>query len=235
MYRIVNRAPNGFLLAVAPFLFLFSHAALAQVGDDWLCRNSMPDDGIKACTRQIESGKLQGRALAVAYMVRGVMYRDLSGFEQFDAPKEKLEEYNRHEKSDYDTAIKIDPTYEPIFYNRGLYYYENEEYDLALADFSESIRLGPKERNMRRQSDFSNRDAEQQTGDSFCGRGRTYFKKSDFDHAIADYTKCLEFDPKKAQAMFDRALAYKAKGDTAHADADFDRAIKLDPKLKRPD
>lgn len=232
MNRTISRGPNGFLLGGLFLFFLFPRVALAQVDDKWLCNNSMPKEGIEACTRRIESGRLHGRELAIAYMTRGVNYEQYIFFEQFDAPKDTLDEYKKRQKADYDTAIKIDPTYELTFYNRGLYFYDSEEYDLALADFSEAIRLRPPAKI--KGVDYSKFNADQQKGEAFRQRGRTYFKKGDLDRAIADYTKCLEYEPEKAEAVFDRAIAYKAKGDTAHADADFDQAIRLDPKLERP-
>jgi len=43
-------------------------------------------------------------------------------------------------------------------------------------------------------------------------RGLAYFYKSLYDRAVADFNKCLELDPKLADAYFSKALAPEAAG-----------------------
>ena len=53
--------------------------------------------------------------------------------------------------------------------------------------------------------------------------------QSDPDHAIQDYSKAIELDPKLAVAFNDRGIAYLAKKENDRAKADFDQSIQLDP------
>jgi len=83
------------------------------------------------------------------------------------------------------------------------------EYERAIADFSEAIRLDPKNAN------------------AYRVRGFTYFFKCDYDSAIADYTEAIRLDPTNAAAYYWRARAYLAKGQPAAAERDFAQAKRL--------
>jgi tetratricopeptide (TPR) repeat protein len=48
-------------------------------------------------------------------------------------------------------------------------------------------------------------------------RGLAYFYQSLYDKAIGDFNKCLELDPKLADAYFNKALALEAAGRQAEA------------------
>ena len=60
--------------------------------------------------------------------------------------------------------------------------------------------------------------------------GGAYFKKGQYDQAIADYTKAIELDPKYAEAYKSRGFVYTSKGQHDQAIADCSKAIELDPK-----
>jgi membrane associated rhomboid family serine protease/Tfp pilus assembly protein PilF len=61
-------------------------------------------------------------------------------------------------------------------------------------------------------------------------RGNAYYRKGDFDTALADYNAAIQLDPKYTFAYADRGDAWLAKGDNDRAIADFSEAIRLDPK-----
>jgi tetratricopeptide (TPR) repeat protein len=65
---------------------------------------------------------------------------------------------------------------------------------------------------------------------AYKGRGDAYFKKHDYDRAIADYGDAIRLLPKYAAASNNRGLAYYNMRDYDLAIADFDEAIRLDPK-----
>ena len=96
--------------------------------------------------------------------------------------------------------------------NRGLVWEEKEEYDKAIADFDEAIRLDPK-------------DAE-----AYNDRGEAWYAKDDLDKAIADYDEAIRLDPDFAEAYRNRGLLLRRDGEYDKAIADFNEAIRLDPK-----
>jgi tetratricopeptide (TPR) repeat protein len=77
--------------------------------------------------------------------------------------------------------LALDP--KPFAYNnRGNAYNQKGEYDRAIADLDQAIRLDPK-----------------LTG-AYANRGVAYEAKNDPDHAIADYDQALTLNPSLARA-----------------------------------
>src|SRR5204863_6387579 len=65
---------------------------------------------------------------------------------------------------------------------------------------------------------------------AYTNRGIAKLQKSDWDGAIADFDRALQFDPKLAQAYANRGDAKTEKGDFDGAIADFNRALQLNPR-----
>jgi tetratricopeptide (TPR) repeat protein len=128
--------------------------------------------------------------------------------------------------------------------------------DLALAKFTEAIRLDPRSvealrerariliRRDRWEEAVVDLDAALQLvpGDSelhvlraetYAGRGREQDRPEDLDRAITDANKALDLDPGQALAHCHRALAYSAKFDDAKALADADEAVQQVPNDAR--
>jgi tetratricopeptide (TPR) repeat protein len=95
---------------------------------------------------------------------------------------------------------------------RGSAHAVTGQYDKALADYTEAIRLNPKD------------------VDAFCNRGLTYEKKGQYNKAIADHTEAIRLDPKLAAAYCGRAGAYARKESYDSALTDLNKAIELNPK-----
>src|SRR5262249_30059012 len=89
----------------------------------------------------------------------------------------------------------------------------NRDYDRAIADYGEAIRLIPANAH------------------AFLGRGNAYASKGDHDRAIADYSEAIRLAPKYALAFSNRGVAYGKKSEYDRAISDFNEAIRLDPKL----
>ncbi len=96
--------------------------------------------------------------------------------------------------------------------NRGEAYNAKGDYDRAITDFSEAIRLDPK------------------YGAAYGDRGNAYYGKNDYDHAIVDYDAAIRLDPKNVGAFTNRGQTYYAKGDFTRAIASLSAALELDPK-----
>ena len=131
----------------------------------------------------------------------------------------------------------------------GLAKARNRDFDGAIAEYSEAIRLDPTFAEA-----FRNRGlAESNKGDlddalrdysqaislnpryaaALYDRGLVYARKRDFDHAIEDYSHLLAIDPTSANAYDNRGLAKTDKGDVDGGIADLTSAITLDPKSAR--
>jgi len=108
------------------------------------------------------------------------------------------------------SAFSFDDAEAP--FQRGLAALRKGNYNRAIAEFTTSIRLNPKNAN------------------AYYNRGLAYSKKKNYDRATADYTEALRLNPKDADTYFNRAFAYKRKGDYDRAIADYTQVIRLNPK-----
>jgi tetratricopeptide (TPR) repeat protein len=132
------------------------------------------------------------------------------------------------------------------FNNRGNAYNDKNDYDRAIADFDQAIRLDPKyafaydgrgnahySKNDKYRA-FADFDKAIQFDPRFAGayndRGNVYYDQQEYDRAIADYDQAIRLDPEYAFAYNGRANAYNVKNDFDRAIADYDQAIRLDPK-----
>ena len=96
-----------------------------------------------------------------------------------------------------------------IYNNRGTAYDDKGDYDRAIQDFNEAIRLNP---NFER---------------AYYDRGNAYIDKDDYDRAIQEYDEAIRLNPKDANAYNNRGVAYERKGDYGHAIQDYNQAILL--------
>jgi tetratricopeptide (TPR) repeat protein len=92
---------------------------------------------------------------------------------------------------------------------RGDNFSARKEYDLAIPDYDQAIRLNPK------------------YAEAYNNRGYAYYWNGDAAHAIADYSRAIELRPDYAYAYNNRGAAYMASGHSDQAIDDFDRAIQL--------
>jgi len=95
---------------------------------------------------------------------------------------------------------------------RGAAYFAKDDFDGAIADYSEAIRLDPKITQAHKD------------------RGLAYSAKGDLDRALTDYSKAILINPKSEDAYLDRGVANLYAGALTRAFADFDQARALDPK-----
>jgi hypothetical protein len=81
--------------------------------------------------------------------------------------------------------------------DRGWAYFNNGDYDKAIADFDQAIRLYPN------------------YVQAYINRGITYEKKGDYDRAIADYELVLQINPNHANAKSNLAQLTQARNEYA--------------------
>ena len=98
------------------------------------------------------------------------------------------------------------------FHNRGISYEAKHQYEKAIADYTQSLKLRPN------------------VGTVFRDRGDVYLDQRQLDRAIADFTAAIKLDSQDEIALRKRGLTYIGQGQDAKAKPDLDQALKLDPK-----
>ena len=129
--------------------------------------------------------------------------------------------------------------------DRGGCYVETGEYDKAIADFTEAIRLDPnvaahvlRSRSVlrpdgrRRQGHrrlHRGHPARPERGGCLLRSGSVLCPDGRRRQAIADFTEAIRLDPTVADAYSGRGCCYARTGEDDKAIADFTEAIRLDP------
>jgi S1-C subfamily serine protease len=104
------------------------------------------------------------------------------------------------------------PTPTPIdanaYFVRGMESFGRKDYDNAIRDFTEAIRLDPN------------------NASSYVNRAISYEDQGNFGKAISDYNVAIRLDPNLAIAYYNRGQAYYDHGQLANAMSDYDEAIR---------
>ena len=136
------------------------------------------------------------------------------------------------------------------FYNRGNAWGIKGEYDKAIADFTEAIRLKPDDAAAffyRGLAWGNKREYDKAIADyteairlkpdyafAFNNRGNAWWHLGDYDRAIADHTEAIRLKPERAAAFNNRGVAWAYKGEYDKALEDFSQALRLDKALALP-
>jgi tetratricopeptide (TPR) repeat protein len=99
-------------------------------------------------------------------------------------------------------------------FNSGVGYFQKGDYDRAIANFSDAIRLSLY---------YSTNPI------AYLNRGLAYSSKGDYTGALVDYNQAIRLDPKNPVVFFSRGTVYGKKGDLDDAIVDFNQAIQLNP------
>lgn len=123
--------------------------------------------------------------------------------------------------------------------------YREQQYDKAIAELDEAIRLNPTDADaygIRGDSWLKKHERDQAIADYdeairlgfkdtmvYNNRGIAWKQKKERDKAIADFNEALRIDPNNASAYYNRGSTWSAKAEFEKALADFDEAIRLAP------
>src|SRR5713101_221157 len=126
-----------------------------------------------------------GLAVAVPAGAETAQQRALCDIKDGGRPKEVISSCTAVIQSGQATGRNL----AAAFTIRGRAYRANGDYDHAIADYTEAIRIEPN------------------YGLAFYSRGIAYFNKKDYDRAIADYTVSLRLAPEDVIALQNRGHA----------------------------
>ena len=111
--------------------------------------------------------------------------------------------------------IKYNPTDFDAYFRRGFDYFEKNQYDTAISNYNEFIRINMKD-------------------PAVCAyRGRAYMEKGQYDMALKDFNDAIRLRPNYAWAYAQRGEAYWQLGEKDKAIQDLESAIGLEPTLER--
>jgi protein O-mannosyl-transferase len=126
--------------------------------------------------------------------------------------------YHRWEKNydkalvEYNTALKMDPTYYQAWSNRGVVYNNTGKHELAIKDFTECLKYKP------------------DNIDALLGRANSLSAINKFQEALPDYDKYLKIKSDDAKGWMWRGMAYAKLKKPEQAFPDLEQSRKLDPK-----
>src|SRR5579872_6112244 len=127
---------------------------------------------------------------------------------------------------------------------RGEAWDQKYEYDEAIKDFNEAIRLDPSPSayilrgtvwESKKEYDSAIKDFDEairlnpKDARAFNCRGNIWYDNKEYDKAVADYSKAIRLDSHYASAFSNRAYAWSGKKEFDKALKDSDEGLHLDP------
>jgi tetratricopeptide (TPR) repeat protein len=241
MFNLVRVKLGGDLMAiragVIPSTFAISLFSIVSLSPAYAAsrencnQQGDPNLQILGCTQIVQDTKEPDQIRVDAFVKRGLAYYVLHNNDQAIA--------------DFNSAIEIDPKYEPAYLNRAFPFRAKGQYDRAIADSTKAIELNPKDAqpyNIRGDTYEKKGDDERAIADftkaieidthdvyGFGNRCRIFARNKSYDQAIADCSEALRRAP-YPQAFRSRGIAYLGQAKYAPAIVDFTKAIELYPK-----
>ncbi|MFN9318352.1 MAG: tetratricopeptide repeat protein, partial [Microcystis sp.] len=133
------------------------------------------------------------------------------------------------------------------YYNRGILYYNQQKYKLALDDYNKAIELNPnyalayynRGNLYRRQQKYKlaldDYNQAIKINSDFAGayynRGNLYKDLQKYDLALSDYSKAIDINPNFAEAYNNRGNLYKNLQKYELALSDYNQAIRINPNF----
>lgn len=125
---------------------------------------------------------------------------------------------------------------------RGMLFYQAEEYRLACEDLIQAVRLGVEDSQLYMQlgnchyhlkqleaaiEDYSKSLEWKEDSRAYRNRGVLYLQKENYEEAIADFTRSIELAPNQQMLYKLRANAYYVSGELEKCQADCEQALEL--------
>ena len=196
----------------------------------------------------------------VIVAVNGISSRELSnsGYMKIETGDFERREREAQEQQQRETAARQEQQQREAvqqqaqaLVQQGIQKSNNRNYNRAIADFTEALRLDPNNadtyidrgnayryRGSSGDYEMAIRDYTQairldpNNADAYCYRGIAYNKARVYDLAIADLTQAIRLNPNFADAYNNRGIAvYSNRKDFVRAIADISQAIRLNPNF----
>lgn len=176
----------------------------------------------------------QGNALA--YFIRGMCYKEtgdtnraISAFQS--AIENDRDYYNAYMQAGilfqlknnpvcmeyFNNALRIKPESEEALYGRAMYLQESGDYDRAIQDYTQILKINPRNKNAHYNLGYIH---------------YTYLKV--YNQAIKHYDNAIASDPDYAEAYYSRGLCYEAVGNLGAARSDYEKSLQLRPGYELP-
>jgi len=194
--------------------------------DQWLDYARRYNLGVKV-EKSPQKGSYDGHSTFVAelvfsYIAEGVLYEIELNFNYSDGDKssDRNTLYSirvRGKPTTQTTTAQSTPAQpapvqpDKAAYDRGRTAYDQKNYDRAITEFTEAIRLNP------------NYEL------AFYFRAEAYTIKDDYDKALADFTQAIRLSPNDTDNYNERGYVYIIRNEYDRAIADFNQTLKIDP------
>lgn len=116
----------------------------------------------------------------------------------------------------YNTVLSMDvplPIASLACQNRGNIYHLKGDYDRALRDYEQAIRLNPA------------------NAGAYINRGLSLAEHGDYEEALKDYDEAIRIDPTKYKAFYGRSFTHAQLGNFDAAWQDISETLRLNPKF----
>jgi Flp pilus assembly protein TadD len=145
----------------------------------------------------------------------------------------------------YSKAIEIEPGFTAAYFNRGICYYENENFSSASIDFLKVLKLDQgypsvykylgncnyREEKFQEAVKYFTEALKNDISDTlFLCRGLCYQKMGQYKPAAADYSSAIKLNPKLVEAHKNRVKCYITLKRYDDAAKDYQRLIMLEPR-----
>ncbi|MBV6340165.1 tetratricopeptide repeat protein [Candidatus Magnetobacterium casense] len=93
------------------------------------------------------------------------------------------------------------------YFNRGMSYFKLGDYDKAISEFIEAIKINPR------------------YIEAYYNRGEAWLKKRDYSRAIVDFNRVIEVEPRNKMAYYNRGRAWNNSADAWYKEENYDKSI----------
>jgi tetratricopeptide (TPR) repeat protein len=193
------------------FAILFVAQAHLYAEDSWIGQKVLLKNGAKPRVGSREVPYSQIDALSTVEMVNGKsLWLGLAWIEKDEVVR--LEDAPAY----FTEYLQLHPDDAAWAYSgRGTAWIGKKEYENAIKDYTEAIRLRPNDATI------------------YNNRGWAFARAGDDEKAQSDYTEAIRIDPKFAMAYYNRSIVWEHKKDYDKAIADSNESTRLDPTRAR--